>query len=380
MRIPLSSPDVTEPEIDAVAAVLRSGQLSLGPKLQEFEAAIADAAGTPYAVAVSSGTAALHLCMLALGISAGDEVIVPSFTFIAAANAIRYVGATPVFVDIEEGSLNLSPKCVEETITSRTRAILAVHTFGRPADMTSILAIAKRHGLLVIEDACEAIGAEINGRRVGAFGDAAAFGFYPNKQITTGEGGAVVTHHPEVAARVRVLRNQGRAPSEDWLQHEELGYNYRLSEIACVLGLGQLRRLEEILQRRKDVARMYNSRLSCVAGIRVPELSSAGIRMSWFVYVIRLDSSHTAEDRDLIVFEMQARGIGCGRYFGPIHWQPAYSAWRKLDTLPVTEAQASRTIALPFFNRLSSNDITEVCATLAASMALVGQRRDSTPG
>jgi perosamine synthetase len=377
MRIPLSAPDVTEAEIEAVAAVMRSAQLSLGPKLGAFETAMADVAGVPDAVAVSSGTAGLHLCLQALGVSEGDEVIVPSFTFIAAANAIRYVGAVPVFVDIEEESLNMSPDGIERTITARTRALIVVHTFGRPADMSRILAIARRHELAVIEDACEAIGAEFEGRRVGSFGDLAVFAFYPNKQITTGEGGVVVTRRAELAAHLRVLRNQGRSPSDDWLQHVELGYNYRLSEISCALGAGQLKRLSEILQRREDVARLYDRHLSGIEGLILPLLDVPGSRISWFVYVVRLDASYTPEDRDSIVHDLQQAGIGCGRYFGPIHLQPAYSAWRNASMLPVTEAQACRTIALPFFNRIGEDQIAEVCAALSASMARL--RRVGTP-
>jgi perosamine synthetase len=377
MRIPLSAPDVTEAEIEAVAAVMRSAQLSLGPKLGAFETAMADVAGVPDAVAVSSGTAGLHLCLQALGVSEGDEVIVPSFTFIAAANAIRYVGAVPVFVDIEEESLNMSPDGIERTITARTRALIVVHTFGRPADMSRILAIARRHELAVIEDACEAIGAEFEGRRVGSFGDLAVFAFYPNKQITTGEGGVVVTRRAELAAHLRVLRNQGRSPSDDWLQHVELGYNYRLSEINCALGVGQLKRLSEILQRREDVARLYDRHLSGIEGLILPLLDVPGSRISWFVYVVRLDASYTPEDRDSIVHDLQQAGIGCGRYFGPIHLQPAYSAWRNASMLPVTEAQACRTIALPFFNRIGEDQIAEVCAALSASMARL--RRVETP-
>lgn len=368
MRIPLSAPDVTESEIEAVATVLRSSQLSLGPKLDEFESAMADKVGVPHAVAVSSGTAGLHLCLLVLGLSEGNEVIVPSFTFIAAANAIRYVGAVPVFVDVEEESLNMSPDSIERAITAKTRAILVVHTFGRPADMGRILAIARRHKLAVIEDACEAIGAEFEGCGVGSFGDLAVFAFYPNKQITTGEGGVVVTRRPELAAHLRVLRNQGRSPSDDWLQHIELGYNYRLSEINCTLGLGQLKRLQEILQRREDVARFYQRYLSGTEGLILPAFDVPGSRISWFVYVVRLDASYTPEDRDSIVHDLQQAGIGCGRYFGPIHLQPAYSGWCKASVLPVTEAQACRTIALPFFNRIREDQIIEVCAALKAFM------------
>jgi len=243
MRIPLSAPDITEPEIEAVAAVLRTPNLSLGPKLEEFESALKSLTGSPHAIAVSSGTAGLHLAMCALNIGQRangepDEVIVPSFTFIAAANAIRYVGAAPVFVDIDPTTLNLSPEAVARAITPRTRAILVVHTFGRPAEMAPIQALAKQHNLAIIEDACEAIGATYQNRPAGTLGDIGVFAFYPNKQITTGEGGAVLTANPTLAATIRSLRNQGRRaatpdrPADAWLQHTDLGFNYRLSDIA----------------------------------------------------------------------------------------------------------------------------------------------------
>ncbi len=253
MTIPLSAPDITEVEIEAVAAVLRAPRLSLGPKLGEFETKIATYVGTPHAVGVSSGTAGLHLALLALGIGAGDEVIVPSFTFVAVANAVRYVGATPVFADIDAESMNVEPASAEAAITARTRALIVVHTFGRPADIPALMAIAARHKLAVIEDACEAIGSEIGGLRVGSLGDAGVFAFYPNKQITTGEGGMVVTRSQEIARRIAALRNHGRYETlsgaempevpDQWFEHRELGFNYRLSEMQCALGLAQLARM-----------------------------------------------------------------------------------------------------------------------------------------
>lgn len=367
MKIPLSSPDITEAEIAAVTAVLRTSRLSLGPQLEAFERAFAAYIGTPHAVAVSSGTAGLHLCVRALNISEGDEVIVPSFTFIAAANAIRYERATPVFADIDRDSLNLSPATIEQAITPRTRVILAVHTFGCPAEMSAILDIARRHNLFVIEDACEAIGAEYDGRKAGIFGDAAVFAFYPNKQITTGEGGMVVTRSAELATRIRALRNQGRYDSTDWLQHNELGYNYRLSEMNCALGLAQLNRIEEILASREKVARIYQKHLANINGLILPALEAPHSRISWFVYVIRLDATFTASDRDAVISQLTHAGIGCARYFAPIHMQPSYSAWRNA-ALPVTEAEACRTIALPFFNRITEDAIAHVSAALRAAI------------
>jgi len=372
MRIPLSSPDITEPEIEAVAATLRSPQLSLGPKLIEFEAAFTELTRVDHAAAVSSGTAGLYLAVRALGIGEGDEVIVPSFTFIAVANAARYERAVPVFVDIDEASLNISPAAVERAITPHTRAVIAVHTFGVPADMHALMQIAERHGLAIIEDACEAIGATIDGRAVGSFGDVGVFAFYPNKQITTGEGGMIVMRQAELAVRVRSLRNQGRTASDAWLQHDELGYNYRLSEVACTLGIGQMERLESILDRREEIARRYHSLLASEPKLELPALDVPGLRISWFVYVVRLASGFTQADRDQVIADLERAGIGCGRYFAPIHLQPAYAEWRDRADLPITESVASRTIALPFFNRINEAEIAEVCDVLKRALGRIG--------
>jgi perosamine synthetase len=363
MKIPLSAPDITEAEIEAVVAVLRTPRLSLGPVSEQFEAAVAQYVSVPHAVAVSSGTAGLHLCFRALGIGEGDEVIVPSFAFIAAANAIRYERATPVFADIDPATLNIDPQRIEEAVTPRTRAILVVHNFGIPADIPIILQIAERHGLLVIEDACEAIGAEHRARKAGSVGHAGVFAFYPNKQITTGEGGMVVTRDESLARRIRALRNQGRYETDDWFQHTELGYNYRISEINCALGLAQMSRLEEILQKRAAVASAYDQHLSRYQALTLPPLSVPNGRVSWFVYVVRLNNS-AAIERDAVMRGLAAAGIASGRYFAPIHLQPSYAAWRDSANLPVTEAEASRTIALPFFNNLEAGAIDTVCDTL----------------
>jgi perosamine synthetase len=363
MNIPLSEPDITEAEIEEVVSVLRGTRLSLGPKMEEFEASVSSYVGLPFGIAVSSGTAGLHLCIRALGIGPGDEVIVPSFTFIAAANAIRYEGATPVFVDIDPQSLNLDPMRVEEAITTRTRAVIVVHTFGIPAEMDDLLDIAERHHLRVIEDACEAIGAEYDGRRVGVFGDAAVFAFYPNKQITTGEGGMVVTRDQHLATEIRAMRNQGRYDSDAWHQHSILGWNYRLSEINCALGCAQMRRIDQILSSRETVARIYYEALSGVEGIEPPPLQLARRRISWFVYVVRLAPHFSEQARDTIAWKLIDQGIGCGRYFAPIHTQPAYNL-PIAHSLPVTVAISSRTLSLPFFNLLDENRILRVTELL----------------
>ncbi|MGC2620174.1 MAG: DegT/DnrJ/EryC1/StrS family aminotransferase [Acidobacteriaceae bacterium] len=369
-EIPLSAPDITESEIEAVAAVLRTGRLSLGPQLQAFENAMAACLGAPHAIGVSSGTAGLHLTLLANNIGPGDEVIVPSFTFIAVANAVRYTGAHPVFADIDPNTLNLDPASVEAALTPRTRVLIAVHTFGRPADLPVLLAIAQRHNLLLIEDGCEAIGARINGQPVGSFGDCAVFAFYPNKQITTGEGGMVLTRHPEIARRIRALRNHGRyesAAPQSWLDHAEVGFNYRLSEMQAALGLAQLARLNEILTRRESIARRYNERLAETPHLHLPTLDVPGQRLSWFVFVVRLAEECTRDDRDRVMRALAAEGIATGRYFAPIHQQPAY-AEHPTAPLPVTESIAARTLALPFFNRITEDQMQRVTRTLRTAL------------
>jgi perosamine synthetase len=362
MKIPLSQPDITEGDIDAVVGVLRGSQLSLGPKLAEFEDRFAAYIGVPHAVALSSGTAGLHLSLQVLGIGERDEVILPSFTFIAAANAVLYLRATPVFADIDPVTLNLTADSIARAITPRTRAILLVHTFGYPADLDPILTLARQHNLRVIEDACEAIGAEYRGRKVGGFGDLGVFSFYPNKAITTGEGGVVVTRDPALARTIRALRNQGRMDDDGWLEHSLLGYNYRLPDINCALGIAQLERIESILARREAVATRYHEILKAYPHITSPDMAVANGRISWFVFVVRVS------DRDLLIRALTKEGIGCRPYFPPIHLQPLYSRYVGADRrLPVTEDVAFRTLALPFFNKLKDEEIEHVCRVLGDS-------------
>ena len=377
MKIPLSAPDIQEEDIEAVTSVLRTSRLSMGPKLEEFENAIARYVGARHAIGVSSGTSGLHLCVRALGIGEGDEVIVPSFAFIAVANAVRYERAVPVFVDIEPETLNLDPERIEAAITPRTKAILVVHTFGCPANLSEILAIARRHRLHVIEDACEAIGAEYEGRKVGAFGDAGVFAFYPNKQITTGEGGMIVTANPDLASAARALRNQGRAVSGNWFEHSEIGYNYRLAEMNCALGIAQLERIDAILSQREAIAKKYDEELKANENLILPPLIVPRRKISWFVYVVRLSEDFSQLHRDWIVNEMDRRGIACGRYFAPIHLQPAYRDMSVPTAgLEVTEREASRSLALPFFNRIEQRQIDEVCEALCE---LTHQARELAP-
>lgn len=366
LRIPLASPDITAADIDAVVSVLRTPRLSIGPQQEQFEGSLAEYAGASFAIAVSSGTAGLHLCLAALGIGEGDEVILPSFTFVAAAHAVLYQRATPVFSEINARTLNLDPDRLESLITPRTRAILAVHTFGRPVELDPVREIARRHSLALIEDACEALGAEYRGRRVGAFGVAGVFAFYPNKVITAGEGGMVVTSDSALAAVIRALRNQGRGESDAWLEHRLLGYNYRLSELNCALGLAQMQRLESILRRREDVARCYHSRLREIADLTLPELVSPGDRIGWFAYPVRLPPAFGSADCESVCAELRERGIGCSRYFAPLHQQPLFAPYLKArQDLSVTESIAPRMLALPFFTRITEDQITEVAENLA---------------
>lgn len=363
LRIPLSAPDITEEEIAAVSAVLRTPHLSLGQELAAFETKLAAYHGVDHAVAVSSGTAGLHLSLLTLGVGYGDEVILPSFTFMAVVNAVLQVRATPILVELDPVTLNLDTAAVERAISSRTRAILAIHTFGVPAQMDALMDLAERHRLVLIEDASEAIGARFGGRLVGSFGDLAVLGFYPNKQITTGEGGAVLASDPAHAARLRQLRNQGRDASGNWLDHIEAGYNYRLSELACALGRIQLRRIDEILALRRQAAERYDALLARISGIERPPLSLPCRDLSWFVYVIRLPEG---VGRDRVQTALTRRGVATGRYFAPIHLQPLWrtSGGRHPDKLPLTESIAHRALALPFFNRITPEQQQEVADAL----------------
>lgn len=375
-EVPLARPDITEVEIEAVTAVLRSGRLSIGPMQEQFEKLVAARTGRREAVACSSGTAGLHMALTALGLGPGDEVITTPFSFIASSNPILYVGATPKFVDICPKTLNMDPALVERAITPRTRAILAVETFGNPAHMEAYAQIAARHELLLIEDCCEALGCAHNGRPAGSFGRVGVFGFYPNKQITTGEGGMIVTDDKRLADLCRSLRSQGRpipqpgdAPSApglgSWLTHERLGYNFRLSELHAALGVAQMRRFDDMMARRQRVANAYMRRLMSVSDVILPTVLPDSV-MSWFVFVVRLSATYTRDERDRILAGMRRHDVGCGDYFPCIHLQPFYREQfgHKPGDFPIAELVSARTIALPFFNDLSEKDIDFVAATL----------------
>jgi perosamine synthetase len=371
MEIPLSNPDITDLERNYVLSVLQTPNLSLGPMLPKFESAFAKKIGVEFAIAVNSGTSGLHLAVRALEIGEGDSVITTPFSFVASSNCLLFERARPIFVDINPSTYNLDPDQIELAILQakkkgcRLKGILPVHVFGRPCRMYEIDQIAAQHALPVIEDACEALGAKCGVKNAGTFGQVAVFAFYPNKQMTTGEGGMIVTNNSKVAKLCRSMRNQGRGEDGGWLAHERLGYNYRLSDINCALGLAQLERLDEILQKRDQVAEEYHKKLSELEEIHIPE-SAEGTVVSWFVYVIRLSEKYSREDRDRILAGLKAKKIGCNNYFTPIHLQPFYRAMFgfKEGDFPVTEAVAARTIALPFYNNLTSEQISWVVSSL----------------
>jgi perosamine synthetase len=367
MNIPMSSPDITQAEIDALNEVIRTPFLSIGPKIDAFEQAFASYIGTPHAIGVNSGTSGLHLAMIAAGIKDGDEVITASFSFIASANAIVYERAKPVFVDIDPATDCLDPNAIVGAITERTKAIMPVHAFGQPADMDAVNEIAKRYNLYVIEDACEAIGSDYKGRRAGTLGDAAVFAFYPNKQMTTGEGGMMVTNRSDWDAMFRSLRNQGRDVFDAWLNHTRLGYNYRLDEMSAALGLAQINRIDELIGKRARVAEWYNERIEEIPGLLPPQIAATTTRMSWFVYVIRCESG---VNRNSVMEHLKKQRIPSRPYFTPIHLQPFYKetfGWQRGD-FPHTEHAGDSYLALPFSSIMSEEQVDFVCEQLAAAV------------
>ncbi|QDU33673.1 UDP-4-amino-4-deoxy-L-arabinose--oxoglutarate aminotransferase [Poriferisphaera corsica] len=381
-EIPLSQPDITDKEINAVVDTLRSGRLSIGPRRDLFEQMVAERCKRHEGIAVSSGTGGLHMLMVALGIGPGDEVITTPFSFIASANCILMVGAKPVFVDIDPSSLNIDPSKIEQAITPKTKAIIAVPVFGNTRHMDRIEQIAQVHEITLIEDACEALGGMCANRPAGSFGRASVFGFYPNKQITTGEGGMIVTNDSHLANVCRSLRNQGRAegapapaamssvPGDNcgsWLAHDRLGYNYRLSEIACALGCAQMERLDEILEKRRVVASRYMQKLMDWDDLILPNVAPGTEETtSWFVFVIRLSNQYNGTERDRVISGMRRHEVGVSNYFPCIHLQPFYrqSFGYKQGDFPISESISQRTIALPFHSNLDETQIELVCHTL----------------
>jgi dTDP-4-amino-4,6-dideoxygalactose transaminase len=378
MQIPLAKPEITDSDREAVLDVLRTPYLSSGPKVQEFEQAICAYTGSKHAVAVNSGTSALQIAVRALGLDPGAEVILPSFTFSALLNVILQEGLQPKFVDIDPETCNTTPALVGAAVTENTRLVLAVHTFGIPADVAGMRAAVQdggsrsrrpRHTIHVIEDACEALGAEVDGRRAGTLGDAGLFAFYPNKQITTGEGGVLVTSNERLARQARILRNQGRDTTLSWEDHAEIGFSYRLSDMNCALGISQLKRLEHVIEKRQHLAESYECRLRSVKDLICPPLSYAIGRISWFVYPIRLPDRFARADRDWICESLASKGVATGRYFAPLHRQPVLQKWKvNVPRLPNTDSVADRVIALPFFNELTEAEIEEVCSVLDDSI------------
>ena len=390
MKIPMSSPDITDADRQAVIDVINTPVLSMGKYTSAFEKAFCDFTGAKHAIAVNSGTAGLHLCVRAAGIGAGDLVITTPFSFVASSNALLFENAIPVFVDIDPRTGNINPELVADAAKNvekylppkllntqhgsryaanatrppnTLKAILPVDVFGQPADMDVINAVAKEHGLSVIEDSCEALGATYKGKQAGTLGDYGVFAFYPNKQITTGEGGLIITNDDKAANFMRALRNQGRAPGDTWLQHTHLGYNYRIDEMSAALGAAQMNRLEELLGKREQVAAWYEARLSEIPGVETPYVESFTTRMSWFVYVIRFNKKIK---RDEIAKRLDARGVPVRPYFLPIHLQPYMVesfGWREGD-FPVTEDLGRRGLAIPFSGVMTEEQVDYVCAVL----------------
>jgi len=378
--IPLSQPDITEAEIRAVVETLRSGRLALGPRLEAFERLVAQRAGRQHGIGVNSGTSGLHLCLAALGVGPGDEVITPAFSFVASANCVLHVGATPVFADCDPRTLNVEPRAVEGLITEQTKAIIGVEVFGNPAGMAELAAVAGRHEVPLVEDGSEAFGGRVRDEPVGRFGRMAVFGFYPNKQITTGEGGMIVTDDDRLAELCRSMRNQGRAPDiveagqglGSWLSHERLGYNFRMSEINAALGMAQMRRLDQLLEARQRVAAAYTRRLMGNTDLMLPTVEPDTF-MSWFVYVVRLSDRFSEDDRDFIINGLRRHDVGASNYFPPIPLLPYYRKrfGHQPGDFPVAESVSHRTLALPFFTRLNDREVDLICQTLELMMTRV---------
>jgi dTDP-4-amino-4,6-dideoxygalactose transaminase len=377
MNIPMSSPDLTDADRQAVINVINTPNLSMGKYTTDFEKTFCDLTGAKHAISVNSGTAGLHLCVRAAGIGAGDLVITTPFSFVASSNALLFENAIPVFVDIDPRTGNIDPELVAQAAKNigkflprkgaenhkKLKAILPVDVFGQPADMDAINAVAKEHGLTVIEDSCEALGATYKGKQAGTLGDFGVFAFYPNKQITTGEGGVIITSDDKAANFMRALRNQGRAPGDTWLQHTHLGYNYRIDEMSAAMGASQMTRLDSILSKREQVAQWYEARLSEIPGVEIPHIETFTTRMSWFVYVIRFDKKI---NRDEMAKKLDARGIPVRPYFLPIHLQPYIVdkfGYQEGD-YPVTEDLGKRGLAIPFSGVMTEEQVNTVCEIL----------------
>ena len=370
MQIPLSSPDITNLERDAVMEVLNTPNLSLGPKIFEFEKIIAEYVNVKHAVAMSSGTAVLHVLVKAIGLGKGDYVLTTPFSFISTANCLLFEEAKPIFVDIDENTYNITPDDVEKLYLSlpeykkkRVKAIIYVDVFGVPADGIGFEKLGRKYNLRIIEDSAEALGSSFESRKCGSFGHAALFAFYPNKQITTGEGGMLLTNNREIARIARSLRNQGRDEGAGWLQHARLGYNYRISDINCAIGVAQMKRIDEIIGKRRKVKKLYDNSFENMfnKGLLIPQRTLEKSFVSPFVYVLRLADKFDKNQRDNLLSFLRKNNIQCSNYFSPIHLQPHYKklGWKYGD-MPITEKVSERTIALPFYNNLKKSQIEYV--------------------
>ena len=364
--IPLAQPDVGPREEELVLEVLRSGMLSLGPMGPRFERAFADWVGTKHAAAVSSGTAGLHLGLVRAGVGPGDEVITSPFSFISSANCALHAGADVAFADIDPVTFNIDPAALEAAITPRTKAIVPVHIFGLPCDIEAISAIAIKHGLAIVEDGAEALGAVRQGKKIGTHGSPTIFAFYPNKQMTTGEGGIVTTDDDDVYEDILSLRNQGRADSGAWLEHDRLGWNYRMDDLSAAVGLAQVERLDEILGKRATVADRYTALLAGIPGVTLPSVVEGDVR-SWFVYTVLLEPG---VDRNAVIGLLAERGVASKPYLPSIHLQPFYRArGHREGEFPISEAISARALALPFFGNLTVEQQERVAVELAAVLA-----------
>lgn len=361
---PIARPYITNDEKRMVLEVLNSGNLSLGPKHKEFEEKFAKRIGTKYACSVSSGTAGLHLAMIAAGIKPGDEVITSPFSFIASANCILYMRARPVFVDIDPVTYNIDPAKIEKKITKKTKAILPVHIFGQSTDMAPILKIAKKHGLKIIEDACESVGAKYRGQNTGTFGESAVFAFYPNKQMTTGEGGMLVTNNEKIYKLCSSLRNQGRAENMQWLDHQYLGYNYRMDEMSAALGISQLAKLDEMIKVRQTIAGWYHKYLAPYQDLVQMPQTAADNTHTWFVYVATLNQPEI--NRDKLIVTLAKRGISTKPYLPSIHLFSFYKKrfGYKNGDFPISEKVSRSALALPFYIGLKKEDIKYIVSVL----------------
>ncbi len=387
MFVPLASPDITHREIETVKKVMESGILSIGKYTEKFEEKIAEFSGLSYAVAVNSGTSALHLIARALDMTSGDIMITTPFTFISSANVALFEHALPVFADIDEKTLNITPETLDYTLKLYKKSglkteklslpvftpgyFMAVDIFGHPMNWDGIIEVCKKHKIKIIEDSCEALGSEYKGTPLGNFGEAGSFAFYPNKQITTGEGGVIVTNNENIAKAAKSMRNQGRGIEENWLEHVRLGYNYRIDELSAAIGFVQLERFKELFDKRSNVALRYNNLFEDVEGVQTPYIADYVTKMSWFVYVIRFDETI---NRNNIMTYLNNKGVQCRDYFRPIHLQPFYKKQFGYTEgmFPVTEKVARQTLAIPFHNNLTEKEQRYVVETLKEAIEQYG--------